>query len=374
MGKGSLSKGLAGLYGAAAMDQTVFITGGAGFIGAALIRHIGRTSDWRVVNIDNLTYAANPEAVESFAADPRYSLVQVDICDGSAVRELFRRHRPAGVIHLAAETHVDRSIDGPDDFVVTNVTGTARMLEAARAYWDGLDAGSKSAFRFHHVSTDEVFGSLRDGDAAFDETSPYAPNSPYAASKAGADHLVRAWHSTYALPTLVTNTSNNYGPWQFPEKLIPLTITNALLGKPLPVYGTGANRRDWLFVEDHAAALWTVFRQGSPGQTYGIGGRSERRNIDVVRSICGLIDELVPDALHRPHEKLIEFVADRPGHDFRYAMNTARMEEKFRWSPAHSFEAGLRRTIEWYRDHPDWWRGVRARRYPGQRLGLAAGG
>ncbi len=347
------------------------ITGGAGFIGAALIRHIGRTTDWRVVNLDKLTYAANPRAIEEFAANSRYVLVQADVADSGAVGELFARYRPDGVIHLAAESHVDRSIDGPDDFVVTNVTGTARMLEAARAYWNGLDGAAKSAFRFHHVSTDEVFGSLRDADAAFDENSPYAPNSPYAASKAGADHLVRAWHTTYGLPTIVSNASNNYGPWQFPEKLIPLVITNALLGKPLPVYGKGANRRDWLFVEDHAAALWTVFRNGRPGGTYGIGGRSERSNIDVVRSICALLDELAPDSPHFPHEGLIAFVADRPGHDFRYAMDVAHIERELGWKPVHDFEAGLRRTIAWYRDHSEWWRGVRAQTYAGQRLGLA---
>ena len=353
------------------MSGTVLITGGAGFIGAALVRHIGCATDWRVVNLDKLTYAANPSAVESFAGNARYALIQADIADSQAIRDVFARYRPSGVIHLAAETHVDRSIDGPDDFVVTNVTGTARMLEAARAYWDGLDAEAKAAFRFHHVSTDEVFGSLREGDDEFDESSPYAPSSPYAASKAGADHLVRAWHTTYGLPTVVSNASNNYGPWQFPEKLIPLAITNALLGKRLPVYGTGTNRRDWLFVEDHAAALWTVFTKGRPGETYGIGGRSERSNIDVVRSICALLDELAPASGHLPHDKLIQFVADRPGHDFRYAMDIAHIERDLGWTPVHDFEAGLRRTITWYRDNESWWRGIRDQTYAGQRLGLA---
>jgi dTDP-glucose 4,6-dehydratase len=355
------------------MDQTVFVTGGAGFIGAALIRHIGRDSDWRVVNLDKLTYAANPQAVESFAQSPRYVLAQVDIRDGAALRDLFQKHRPSGVIHLAAESHVDRSIDGPGEFIQTNLVGTFTLLEAARAYWTGLGRAEREGFRFHHVSTDEVFGALGIPDPPFDEFSRYAPNSPYAASKAGSDHLVRAWQATYGMPTLVSNASNNYGPWQFPEKLIPLAITNALLGERLPVYGQGLNRRDWLFVEDHAAALWKVFRHGRPGQSYMVGGGAERANIDVVRAICALLDELLPDAPHRPHEKLIQFVADRPGHDLRYAADSAKIERELGWRPAHDFAVGLRRTILWYRDHADWWQGVRAQRYAGQRLGLPAG-
>jgi dTDP-glucose 4,6-dehydratase len=348
----------------------VLVTGGAGFIGSALIRHILRTTDWRVVNVDCLTYAANLAALEGLADDPRYALEVVDIRDAEAVGELFDRHSPDGVIHLAAETHVDRSIDSPDDFLTTNIMGTYQLLRAGHAHWRGLPEAQRLAFRFHHVSTDEVFGQLRDGDPSFNEETPYQPNSPYSASKASSDHLVRAWHHTYGLPTLVTNCSNNYGPWQFPEKLIPLTIAKAVLGQSIPVYGNGSNVRDWLHVDDHARALWTAFRNGKPGETYAIGGNAERRNIDVVRTICRILDE---ERGGEPHERLITFVSDRPGHDFRYAINGSKIEREVGWVPTRTLEEGLRGTVRWYLANQDWWAEVLASRYDGRRLGSSAG-
>ncbi len=348
----------------------VLVTGGAGFIGSALVRMLIGETGTHVVNVDKLTYAACPEALAGVADDPRYVLEKVDICDRTALRLVFTGHRPDAVIHLAAESHVDRSIDGPMDFIATNIVGTATLLETARAYWSELDGRRADEFRFHHVSTDEVFGSL-DEDGQFTEDSRYRPNSPYSASKAGADHLVRAWGATYGLPVIVTNCSNNYGPWQFPEKLIPLITTNAATGQQLPVYGDGANVRDWLFVDDHARALWTVLREGRVGESYNIGGDAERSNLDVVRSICGILDRLCPDAPIRPHLRLIRFVADRPGHDFRYAIDAAKVGDELGWRPRESFDSGLESTVRWYLDNKDWWQRIGER---GQRLGTAAAG
>jgi dTDP-glucose 4,6-dehydratase len=349
--------------------MNILVTGGMGFIGGALVRHLLTETGHTVVNVDRLTYAASPEALASFAGDPRHRFERADIGDAAAMAALFARHRPDAVVHLAAETHVDRSIDGPMSFVATNVVGTATLLEAARAYWSGLPSEARDRFRFHHVSTDEVFGALGPGDPPFTEASPYAPRSPYAASKAASDHLVRAWGETYGLPVIVSNTCNNYGPWQFPEKLIPLGIANALEGRPLPVYGRGEQVRDWLHVEDHACALRLVLERGRVHETYAIGAGEERRNLDVVRAICEALDELRPDPAG-PHARLIAFVPDRPGHDFRYAIDPSKAKRELGWQPSLSFAEGLRRTVAWYLEHRDWWQGVRARRYGGERLGL----
>ena len=333
--------------------QTLFITGGAGFIGSALIRLLIAESDWRIVNIDKLTYAGNLESLAALAEPERHVFSRTDICDREALDSLFSEHRPAGVIHLAAESHVDRSIHGPGDFIATNIGGTYTLLEAARAFWSVLDAGPKAAFRFHHVSTDEVFGSL--GDAGlFVETSPYQPNSPYSASKAASDHLVRAWHHTYGLPTVITNCSNNYGPRQFPEKLIPLMIHNAVADKPLPIYGKGDNVRDWLYVDDHARALHLVFEQGVPGETYNIGGHNEKTNLDVVDTLCALLDELKPRHDGRSYREQKISVADRPGHDKRYAIDATKIQRELGWTPQESFESGMRKTVQWYLDNPAW--------------------
>ena len=345
----------------------VLVTGGAGFIGSALIRHLIRKSDWAVINLDKLTYAATPEALEDCAISHRHLLVEGDICDRDLVAGLLEEHDPDAIMHLAAESHVDRSIDSPTEFLRTNVLGTFTLLEAARAW----RAGRRGLFRFHHVSTDEVFGSLGPSCAAFTETTAYAPNSPYAASKAASDHLVRAWGETYGLPVLTSNCSNNYGPWQFPEKLIPMMLTSAADGRPLPVYGSGNNVRDWLHVQDHARALCRVLERGRPGASYNIGGGAERRNIDVVRSICLLMDELRPSA--GPHDRLVRFVADRPGHDLRYAVNNTLMRRDLDWEPEESFDSGLRQTAEWYLSNVSWWKGIRAGQYDGRRLGLKAG-
>ncbi|MDM4772059.1 dTDP-glucose 4,6-dehydratase [Solimonas sp. SE-A11] len=346
----------------------ILITGGAGFIGSALIRHLLRSTDHSIVNLDCLTYAASLDSLEDAAGNARYRFEKADIRDVAALERVFREHQPDGVIHLAAESHVDRSIDGPDDFIQTNVVGTLRLLEAARAYWQPLSAERRQAFRFHHVSTDEVFGSLGD-TGYFTETTAYAPNSPYSASKAGSDHLVRAWHHTYGLPVVMTNCSNNYGPYQFPEKLIPLMILNALEGKPLPVYGNGSNVRDWLHVEDHARALWKVFTEAANGAQYNIGGHNEKRNIDLVRQLCALLDELRPDPLGRPHERLITYVEDRKGHDLRYAIDASKIERELGWRPQETFESGIRKTVTWYLDHMDWCRSVQGA-YGRERLGL----
>ena len=354
------------------MTQTLLLTGGCGFIGSAVVRYLLRRTDCVIVNVDKLTYAAFEDALEEAAHHRRHILVRADIADAAAMHQVFARHQPDAVMHLAAESHVDRSIDGPADFIRTNILGTFTLLEAARHYYAGLSGPRRAAFRFHHVSTDEVFGALGPDDAAFTETTSYDPRSPYSASKAGSDHLVRAWFHTYGLPTMVSNTCNNYGPWQFPEKLIPLVALNALEGKPLPVYGDGSHRRDWLHVEDHAAALAGVLERGEPGATYAIGARQPRSNLHVVRAICAELDRRCPDPAG-PRERLIRFVADRPGHDFRYEIDPSRAEAVLGWRASHDFEAGLSHTIEWYLANRPWWESVRAARYAGERLGVAVG-
>ncbi len=345
----------------------VLITGGAGFIGSAVARRFIAEERDDILVFDKLTYAGNLESLAPIADRPRYRFVRGDICDQAAVRRAFADFRPDVVMHLAAESHVDRSIDGPAAFIETNVVGTFVMLDAALDYWRSLDKQAAAQFRFMHISTDEVFGTL--GDAGlFREDTPYAPNSPYSASKAGSDHLVRAWRETYGLPTIVTNCSNNYGPYHFPEKLIPLTILNALEGKPLPVYGRGENVRDWLYVGDHAAALMLVARTGVAGQSYNVGGRNEMKNIDVVEGICAILDELRPRA-DGPHRELISFVVDRPGHDLRYAIDCTKIERELNWRPTETFETGLRKTVLWYMKNKQWWQAIRDRKYSGERLG-----
>jgi dTDP-glucose 4,6-dehydratase len=345
----------------------VLVTGGAGFIGSAVIRHLIATTDWQIVNLDKLTYAGNPDSLADAAASPRYSFAQLDIGDAEGVSALLASERPDAIMHLAAESHVDRSIDSPGAFVETNIVGTYVLLRCALAYWRGLTPARQQAFRFHHISTDEVFGSLG-ADGFFHEESPYRPNSPYAASKAGSDHLVHAWTHTYGLPGIVTNCSNNYGPCQFPEKLIPLTITRALAGKSLPVYGKGENVRDWLYVEDHARALVHVLIHGRVGEVYAIGGNAERRNIDLVRSLCAILDEMRPAA--RPHAELIEFVTDRPGHDARYAIDASKIRKELGWAPQESLESGLKKTVRWYLDNPRWLERVLSGAYRCERLGV----
>lgn len=346
---------------------TWLVTGGAGFIGSALVRMLLGETSHRVVNVDKLTYAGNLESLAGADADSRYSFEHLDICDASAMRDCFERHRPDAVIHLAAESHVDRSIDGPGVFIQTNVVGTFVLLQESLRHYRSLPPSTRSGFRFLHVSTDEVFGSLG-SDGRFTEETRYAPKSPYSASKAGSDHLVQAWHHTYGLPTITTNCSNNYGPYQFPEKLIPLIIQNALAKKPLPVYGAGENVRDWLFVDDHARALRTVVERGIPGETYNVGGDNEWRNIDVVRRICSLMDELDPHEV--PHERLITFVTDRPGHDARYAIDATKITRELGWAPRETFDTGLRKTVEWYLGNQEWMARVQSGAYQGQRLGL----
>jgi len=344
----------------------ILVTGGAGFIGSAVVRHLIRETPHTVINVDALTYAGDPSTVSEVAGDSRYVFHKADIRDGAAMRRLFADHQPDAVMNLAAETHVDRSIDGPAAFIDTNINGAHTLLETALQYWRSLPSGKRERFRFHHISTDEVFGTLGD-DGRFTEQSPYRPNSPYAASKAASDHLVRAWHRTYGLPVVLSNCSNNYGPYQFPEKLIPLTITRAVAGRRLPVYGRGSNVRDWLYVGDHARALLAVLTRGRVGESYNIGGDSERTNLQVVQTLCELLDEARPNS--RPHAGLIEFVADRPGHDFRYAIDAAKAQRELGWSPAESFENGLKKTLQWYLNHLDWCARI-GERYDGQRLGL----
>ena len=350
------------------------VTGGAGFIGSAVVRHLIADTPHEVVNLDKLTYAGNLDNLAGVADDPRYRFERADICDPSAIRRIFEDHKPDVVMHLAAESHVDRSIDGPGTFLETNVTGTFVLLEAARRHWAALqklDGGEAMArFRFHHVSTDEVFGSLG-AEGFFHEDSPYQPNSPYSATKAASDHLARAWHHTYGLPTVASNCSNNYGPYHFPEKLIPLVILNALEGKPLPVYGTGANVRDWLYVEDHARALVEIATRGVIGESYNVGGWNERRNIDVVEAICDLVDEMAPSNTTGARRKLITFVTDRPGHDGRYAIDAGKIKRELGWEPRETFESGLRKTVRWYLDNPAWWGRIRSGVYRGERLGAA---
>jgi dTDP-glucose 4,6-dehydratase len=354
--------------------RTILVTGGAGFIGSAVVREIITATADKVVVVDKLTYAGNLMSLSPVAQDPRFIFEQVDICDRAELDRVFDHHQPDIVMHLAAESHVDRSIDGPAAFIETNIVGTYTLLEAARSWWSALSAEKKAGFRFHHVSTDEVYGDLHDSGEFFTETTPYAPSSPYSASKASSDHLVRAWQRTYGLPTLITNCSNNYGPYHFPEKLIPLTILNALAGKPLPVYGSGQQIRDWLYVDDHARALYQVATQGKAGETYNIGGHNERKNIDVVETICDLLEELVP---HKPdgvarYRDLITYVADRPGHDLRYAIDASKIERVLGWVPEETFTSGMRKTVQWYLANESWWQQVLDGSYQGERLGLQA--
>jgi dTDP-glucose 4,6-dehydratase len=353
------------------MSKRILVTGGAGFIGSAVVRHIIGATDHHVLVIDKLTYAGNLDSLAPVAHDPRYRFVRADIVDAAKMRDAFDIFRPDAVMHLAAESHVDRSIDGPGEFIQTNVVGTFTMLQAALGYWRSLPPAQKDAFRFHHISTDEVFGSLGD-EGLFSETTSYDPRSPYSASKASSDHLVRAWHHTYGLPVVVTNCSNNYGPYHFPEKLIPLTIINALEGLKLPVYGKGANVRDWLYVDDHARALLAAATCGAVGATYCIGGQCERQNIDVVKAICALMDELAPNGKIGPREGLITFVADRPGHDQRYAIDAGKIGAELGWKPQETFETGLRKTVEWYLANRTWWERIRSGVYRGERLGVVA--
>jgi dTDP-glucose 4,6-dehydratase len=354
------------------MPSRLMVTGGAGFIGSAVVRHAIRDYGHTVLVVDKLTYAGDLEALAAVAQDSRYTFVRADIVDAATMYDVIESFAPDAIMNLAAESHVDRSIDEPADFIQTNIVGTFTLLQTAFNHWRQLSAAKKATFRFHHVSTDEVFGSLDDITACFVETTPYRPNSPYAASKASADHLIRAWHHTYGLPTIVSNCSNNYGPYQFPEKLIPLTIINALAGEKLPVYGTGMNTRDWLYVEDHARALLTLVLSGKVGETYCISARGERSNLAVVQAICAIMDELVPRPTSRPHAELITLVADRPGHDFRYAIDPRKICNELGWHPHESFEIGLRKTVEWYLANRHWWERIRTKGYRGERLGVVA--
>ncbi len=346
----------------------LLVTGGAGFIGSAVCRLFVGELGATLVNVDKLTYAANLASLKPIESNPRYTFHRADIGDRLTIAALLGSFAPDAILHLAAESHVDRSIDGPGEFIKTNIEGTYVLLDAALEYWRSLPAERAKRFRFHHVSTDEVFGSLGP-DGSFSETSRYQPNSPYAASKAAADHLVRAWHETFGLPTVMSNCSNNYGPYHFPEKLIPLAILKALAGEPVPVYGKGDNIRDWLYVDDHARALYAVLTGGQPGDSYNIGGDGERTNLEVVTAICDLLDELLPESSHRPHARLISFVADRPGHDRRYAMDATKLRRELGWQPRESFETGLRKTVAWYLDNRWWWEPIWSKRYRGARLG-----
>ena len=352
----------------------ILVTGGAGFIGSAVVRHLLQNTPHQVVNLDKLTYAGNLQSLPGASENPAYRFEQVDICDAEGVARVLAEHRPDAVMHLAAESHVDRSIDGPAAFIQTNIVGTYTLLEACRQYWLGLCEEARSRFRFHHISTDEVYGDLEGTTELFTEQTPYSPSSPYSASKASSDHLVRAWQRTYGLPVLITNCSNNYGPYHFPEKLIPHMILNALAGKPLPVYGDGAQIRDWLYVEDHARALVEVLTHGQPGATYNIGGHNEKRNLQVVETLCTLLDELVtekPAGISRFAE-LITFVQDRPGHDRRYAIDAGKIERELGWRPQETFESGLRKTVQWYLDNRSWWQNVLSGTYQLNRLGEQA--
>lgn len=334
----------------------ILVTGGAGFIGSAVVRHIINNTNDAIINVDKLTYAGNLESLNSVCENNRYTFIQADICDAKLITDIFKQHQPDAIMHLAAESHVDRSIDGPSEFIQTNIIGTYTLLEAVRQYWNQLPTDKKAAFRFHHISTDEVYGDLESTTDLFTETTPYAPSSPYSASKASSDHLVRAWQRTYGLPTIVTNCSNNYGPFHYPEKLIPLIILNALEGKALPVYGNGQQIRDWLYVEDHARALYKVVTEGKIGETYNIGGHNEKANIDVVKTICSILEELVPNKPNNleNYSDLITYVTDRPGHDLRYAIDATKIKNELNWVPDETFETGLRKTVEWYLSNSDW--------------------
>ncbi len=347
----------------------VLVTGGSGFIGSAVCRHLVADLKFSVVNTDKMTYAATEGSTAAIAASPLYRFYKQDICDREAMLAIMQREQPDAIMHLAAESHVDRSIDGPGAFVHTNITGTYELLQAARSYFEGLPEQRRAGFRFHHISTDEVFGDLPLDGGLFTEDTAYAPSSPYSASKAASDHLVRAWHKTYGLPVVISNCSNNYGPFHFPEKLIPLMIINGIEGKPLPVYGTGQNVRDWLYVEDHARALAMVIAQGAVGRSYNVGGRNERSNLAVVQAIADALDEMVPSG-QAPRRQLITLVGDRPGHDLRYAIDASRIERELGWRPRETFETGLRKTIAWFLDNRPWWQAIRAARYSGERLGV----
>jgi dTDP-glucose 4,6-dehydratase len=351
----------------------IIVTGGLGFIGSAVVRLLIGEGEHEILNLDKVTYAASPSSVAGVSGSPRYRFVRADIADGPAMQRAFAEYRPDAVIHLAAESHVDRSIDGPGAFMVTNLVGTYELLEAARDYRRSLDSVKAQRFRFLHVSTDEVFGSLGKDDAPFNESTPYSPRSPYSASKAGSDHLVRAWHETYGLPAIITNCSNNYGPYHFPEKLIPLTIVKALRGQEVGVYGTGENIRDWLFVEDHARALLCVLERGVVGETYTIGGNAQRRNLDVAQQICDRLDQELGVSQDGPRRGLIRFVVDRPGHDFRYAIDFSKIQTELGWRPTRTFEQGLAQTVRWYLDNEPWWRAILDQRYAGDRLGTSTG-
>ena len=349
----------------------ILITGGAGFIGSAVIRHILQNTQNSIINLDKLTYASNLESLARVSNNSRYDFEQVDICNCSELNRIFIQYKPDMVMHLAAESHVDRSIDCPAEFIQTNIIGTYNLLEVAYSYWQSLSRQKKQSFRFHHISTDEVYGDLIGTSDLFSETTAYAPSSPYSASKASSDHLVRAWHRTYGLPTIITNCSNNYGPYHFPEKLIPLIILNALEEKPLPIYGKGDQIRDWLYVEDHARALYQVLTQGKVGETYNIGGYNEKQNIDVVKKICQILDQLSPRKNGQPYQDLITFVADRPGHDKRYAINASKITKELGWKPQETFETGIYKTIEWYLNHLDWCRRIQNSSFHRERLGLS---
>jgi dTDP-glucose 4,6-dehydratase len=352
--------------------KTILVTGGAGFIGANFVYLQRHKDNYRIVNLDKLTYAGNLVTLAGLEEDTEHIFIQGDIGDRELVDKLLNLYQPQAIINFAAETHVDRSIDSPASFVATNVNGTFNLLESARNYWRNLDELKQREFRFLHVSTDEVFGSLSPTDPAFSETTPYAPNSPYSASKAASDHLVRAYFHTYGLPTLITNCSNNYGPYQFPEKLIPLMILNAIAGKPLPVYGDGQNVRDWLYVEDHCRAIELVLKAGKPGETYNVGGAAERTNIWLVNKLCEILDELLPNSPHAPHKELISYVTDRPGHDRRYAIDFSKLQQELGWQPQENIESGLRKTVQWYLDNPQWCEQVTADKYDRERLGICS--
>jgi dTDP-glucose 4,6-dehydratase len=352
-------------------EKRFLVTGGAGFIGSAVVRRLIGSTPHRVLVLDKLTYAGNLDSLAPVASNPRYGFLQADICDLAAVRKAIAEFRPDVIMHLAAESHVDRSIDEPGAFIETNVNGTFTLLRAALEHWKGLDEAARAAFRFHHISTDEVFGSLG-AEGFFTEDTPYQPNSPYSASKAASDHLVRAWHHTFGLPTVTSNCSNNYGPCHFPEKLIPLIILNALEGKPLPVYGKGENVRDWLFVDDHARALILIAESGVPGESYNVGGNNEKTNLEVVQAVCALVDELAPPLSGGPRSNLITFVADRPGHDLRYAIDASKIKRELGWEPHETFETGLRKTVAWYLANRTWWERIRSGVYQGERLGVSA--